>query len=109
MTQNYEIRKHYEAAIDDLAKIYGVKRDYLRAKFKAYLMLQKIIGYSTTELSDEMLKELADKISIYVSRMENTPPNERGFVHVMEFDNILKINLRDDEKTNDETTMLPNT
>jgi hypothetical protein len=90
--QDYEIRKHYEAAIHDLAKLFNHPPRDLRESFKWYLIRSGYINHSTTELDDEELGKLADKLSIYHSRMENTPPDERG---TLEFKNILLINLKE--------------
>jgi len=91
--QDYETRKHFEAAVDDLATLHGVTRDSIREEFKDFLVSEFIIKSSTTELSDYQLKALADKISIFRARMENTPPDERGILNTETFKNILRITL----------------
>lgn len=89
--QDYENRKHYEAALNDLAVMFKIPTKQMRNDFKLQLIQDKIIIGSSMELTDDQLKEYADKISIYYSRMENTPPPERGLV----LKNILKIQLKD--------------
>lgn len=92
--QNYEHRKKLEASLSDLAKLFGLNIKPLRENWKWFLAREGIIKLSTTELDDEQLKKLADQVSIYNSRIENTPPDERG---LLEFQNILKINPKKDE------------
>lgn len=89
--QDYEIRKHYEAALHSLALMFGFQPRLMRNEFKHFLMEQNVIKQSTTELDDERLKGLADKLSVFHSRMENTPPEERG---LLDFRNILKIETK---------------
>lgn len=102
--QDYEIRKHYEAAITDLALFFNVYPIELRGDMKNFLIKKKIIALSTSELYDEQLKRLADQISIFVSRMEKTPPAERGVLEERTFEAILKIEPKKhdyDKTTND--------
>ncbi len=76
--QNYEYRKKLEAAIQHIANLHSIPRDNFREQLKWYLIRQGSIKWSTTELCDGDLKYIADELSTFAARMENTPPDERG-------------------------------
>ena len=84
---DYETRKHFEAALADIAKLYGVKRDNIRESFKWFLIREGYIKDSTNELKTEELQKMADMLSKFYGRMNNTPPERRG---VIDFKQILK-------------------
>lgn len=98
--QNYEIRKHFEAALHDLAILYNVDKKRLKGGFKLLLSEKKIIKESTTELTDHQLKSLADKLSLYHYRMSNTPPCERGNLNKNELNIILNLKPRNEVQRN---------
>ena len=79
----YNTRKHFEAALHDLADLFGVKRAALRNTFKWYLIRNDYIKESTTELSDKELLKMAQKIQKFKTKMENTPPRERGIIDIL--------------------------
>lgn len=62
-------RPHFEAVIGEIASLYGLERDELRRKIKAELKKRKAIKKSTTELSENRLKQIANTLSSFY--MEN--------------------------------------
>lgn len=80
-------RKHFEAALGDIAKLYGVGRDSLRDTLKWWLYRNGFIATSTSELSNAQLSALADIMGKFHWRMGNTPPSERA---VLDFNQIFK-------------------
>ena len=94
--QDYEIRKHYEAALVDLANVYQiVSPRTLRENFKTFLIEEELIEFSTTELDDEAFKLIADQITIHVTRVKETPTERRGILDRNTFENILKIEIHE--------------
>lgn len=79
---SYNTRKHFEAALHDLADLFLVKRAALRDTFKWYLIRNDYIKESTTELSDDELLIMAKQIQKFKIKMENTPPSERGIIDI---------------------------
>jgi hypothetical protein len=102
--QNYEIRKHYEAALNSLAIMHGFEHSLLRDQFKRFLIQKKLIVRSTTELSEDSLKELADKMTRYHENMVGRSQEEIG---LLKFDNILSINLTKNESKGKDIDCLP--
>lgn len=85
---SYEVRKHFEATLSELATLYDCDAKGFREHLKAYLRGKGIIQRSTTELPVDTMQLLATQIGkfVYVMR-EHTPPAERG---VLDFDLIFK-------------------
>lgn len=79
-------RKHFEAALTSIAKLYKVEGAALRDSFKWYLTREGYIKDSTKDLTERELKAIADKLGKFAWRMENTPPDERP---TLDFNKIL--------------------
>jgi len=64
-------RPHLEAVITDIANLYCLDKKKLRSRIKRKLQVFKYIKKSTTELSENQLKELANRFStFYFSQTE---------------------------------------
>ena len=73
----YEIRKFFEASLNDLAKLAGQKPREYRESLKWFFIRQGIIKKSTTELDTATLEKMAEVMQKFYVRMNNTPPAER--------------------------------
>jgi hypothetical protein len=69
-------RKHFEAVLADLANIYEEDRVALRDEVKDILIKHGRIKRSTTELDDETLENIADRLhTFYFNQTINRPPD----------------------------------
>lgn len=67
-------RRHFEAVIASIARMYGVDSIEVREAVKEALIDQKRMQLSTTELTEEELKSIAHQLTIYVIREDETLP-----------------------------------
>jgi len=77
-----DARKHFEASCNQLEKIGGFRPRLVREAVKVWLVENKFIRSSTTELDETELERIADLLGKIAWRHENTPPAEKGIMTI---------------------------
>ena len=67
-------RRHFEAAVAGIAATYSVDPFVIRDAVKDELTTKRMIRLSTTELTEEELKAVANKLTAYKFHQDETPP-----------------------------------
>lgn len=70
-------RPHFEAVLTDIARMYGLEILALRGAIKRNMIIKGLIKKSTTELSDEALKNYANKMTAFYLQQAELEPSER--------------------------------
>lgn len=67
-------RRHFEAAIAGIAEMYSIDPLDVRDAIKDELTTKGMIRLSTTELTEDELKSVANKLTAYKFHQDETPP-----------------------------------
>jgi len=70
-------RPHFEVVLTDIARMYNLDVLELRAAIKRRMIQKKQIKRSTMELSDDELKEYANKMTAFYLEQSKLSPEER--------------------------------
>ena len=81
-TSSLLARPHFEAVLTDIARMYHLDILELRAAIKRRMIEKKQIKRSTTELSDDELKEYANKMTAFYLEQSKLSPEERTQVAI---------------------------
>lgn len=74
MLEQPNARKHFEAVIQSLSKLYDIPRAKIREWIKCRLKEKKVIKESTKELTEEQLKLYANHLSAFYFDQNDRPP-----------------------------------